>query len=88
MILTPRYKERADDRTKGVGYEASLISNDIIKDQNTSKFIPIIRRGLKEQSYPRSLGNRKGIDMTDNSKYNQNLKELIKDIKRTLDKQN
>lgn len=81
IICTPTYKERADDRTKGVGYEASLISNDIITEQNKLKFIPVIRRGSKAQSYPRFLSNRKGVDMTDDSKYNQNLEELIKGIK-------
>ena len=84
IVTTPRYKERADERTKGVGYEASLISNDIITDQNKPKFIPVIRIGTKEESYPRFLGNRKGIDMTDDSKYSQNLDTLIRDIKLSL----
>lgn len=80
VIATPMYKERADERIRGVGYETSLISEDIVTDQNRIKFIPIIRKGSKETSFPRCLGNRKGLDMTDNEKYNERLEQLIANL--------
>lgn len=77
IITTPTYKERADGRIKGVGYETSLITNDLVSDQNKIKFIPIIRKGSKEESYPTYLGNRKGLDMKDDTQFEDTLKELI-----------
>lgn len=76
IITTPEYKRRADNRIKGVGYETSLITSDLVSEQNKIKFIPIIRKGSKENSYPIYLGNRKGLDMTDDSKYADSLKKL------------
>lgn len=82
IIATPEYKRRADGRIKGVGYETTLITNDLISDQNRIKFIPIIRKGCKEESYPYYLGNRKGLDMRDDSKYKEALKELVDNLEK------
>ena len=76
IITTPEYKRRADNRIRGVGYETSLITDDLVTDQNRIKFIPIIRKGTKESSYPRYLGTRKGADMTDDLKYTERLEEI------------
>ena len=80
IIATPEYKRRADNRERGVGYETSLITDDLIKDQNRIKFIPIIRRGSKESSYPIYLGNRKGLSMKVDDDYTQDLEDLIFNI--------
>lgn len=80
IIVTPTYKQKADNRENGVGYESVLISDDIYTDQATIKFVPIIRRGSKKESYPRYLGNRKGVVMTDDNLYEDMLAELIEDI--------
>lgn len=81
IFATPSYKDRADGCMKGVGYETSLITNDLVSDQNCIKFIPIIRKGSKDESFPTYLGNRKGLDMTDDSKYEDSLKVLIDNLK-------
>lgn len=81
LILTPKYKKKADNRENGVGYESVLISDELFNDQNTIKFIPIIRQGTKKECYPRYLGNRKGVLMTDDNAFENVLEELISDIK-------
>lgn len=81
MILTPAYKHKADARKKGVGYESNLIGNELYRNHNTIKFIPVIRKGNKETSYPKYLGNRKGLMMDDDSKYDTNLAKLVEDLK-------
>ena len=80
IIATPEYKNRADNRLRGVGYETSLITDDLVNDQNRIKFIPIIRKGTKETSFPRYLGSRKGLYMTDNNGYQEQMKELVKNL--------
>lgn len=76
IIATPEYKRRADGRIRGVGVETSLITSDLVTDQNRIKFIPIIRKGTPATSYPRFLGTRKGADMTDDTKYDEVFEEL------------
>ena len=80
LILTPLYKEKADKRLKGVGYESVLISSELYANQLTTKIIPVIRKGTIEECYPLYLGSRKGLDMTDDKFYEQRISELIKDI--------
>lgn len=41
IIMTQGYKEKADKRFAGAGYEAKLIANLIKENQHTRKFIPI-----------------------------------------------
>lgn len=80
IVVTPTYKHKADNRENGVGYESVLISDEIYTNQATIKFVPIIRKGSKKESYPRYLGNRKGVVMTDDNLYDDMLAELIEDI--------
>ena len=81
LILTPTYKHKADNRENGVGYESVIISSELFKNQQTNKFIPIIRKGSIQDSYPIYLGNRKGLFMTDDATYDDKFKELIEDIR-------
>jgi hypothetical protein len=49
IILTPNYNFKAKYRDKGVGFEYSLISQELFDIQkNNNKFIPILRSGEKE----------------------------------------
>ena len=80
MILTPKYKEKADARQNGVGYESVLISSQLYRNQGTTKFIPVIRRSEVNECYPLYLGNRKGIDMRDDYGFEEQVKALVKDI--------
>ena len=80
IIATPEYKDRADNRKRGVGYETSLITDDLVNDQNRVKFIPIIRKGTKETAYPRYLGSRKGLYMTDDAIYKEQFEELVRNL--------
>ena len=45
IICTPRYKERADPRRGGVGYEEQVITAEVFYAQNQRKFIPALRVG-------------------------------------------
>lgn len=81
LILTPAYKQKADNRENGVGYESVLISDELYTNQDSVKLVPIIRRGTKEGSFPRYLGNRKGLIMTTDKEFDDNLKLLVEDLK-------
>lgn len=81
LILTPKYKEKADARQNGVGYESVIISSELYKDQGTTKFIPIIRKGDVAESFPIFLGQRKGLDMTDDTLFDKSFAVLVDDIR-------
>lgn len=76
LILTPAYKEKADKRLTGAGYETALITSELYRDENKIKFIPIVREGNFTTSYPSYLGSRNGLDMTDNVDYADALRKL------------
>lgn len=80
LILTPQYKNKADSRQNGVGYESVLISSELYKNQGSTKFIPILRKGTVKDSFPLYLGNRKGVIMTDDSVFEIKFRELVSDI--------
>lgn len=81
LILTPTYKRKADNRENGVGYESVLISDELYINQASVKFVPIMRRGTKEESFPKYLGNRKGLCMVCDDDFEEKLLLLVHDLK-------
>ena len=43
IICTPKYRERSDARTGGVGYEGDIITAELLTTRNHRKFIPVLR---------------------------------------------
>lgn len=82
VILTPKYKAKADNRINGVGYETGIITSELVDDQVSIKFIPIIRKGTKNESYPTYMANRWGANMVDDTSYDEILERIIGDIKK------
>ena len=80
IILTPNYKNKADNRIGGAGYEYSLITSEVFKKQGSSKFIPILRRGNIEESSPRTLESKIAIFMRDEDNFEEQLEALCREI--------
>jgi hypothetical protein len=66
VICTPDYAAKADDRTGGVGYEATIITAPLARQTDERKFIPILRSGDWSSAVPVWLASRRGLDFTDN----------------------
>ena len=81
LILTPEYKRKADNREFGAGYETKLITTEIYNNDDTIKFIPIVRKGSFKTSYPTYLGMRNGLDMTKDELYEHNLEILKRNLR-------
>ena len=62
IICTPAYKERADARIGGVGYEGDIMTAELTRDRNHRKFIPVLRLGRWESALPTWLQGKMGID--------------------------
>lgn len=80
-ILTPKYKEKAESGKGGAAYEGTIISHEIYNDQDTIKFIPILRKGNFGISTPDFIDGRKGFECTTSEKYQKELTNIVKAIK-------
>lgn len=80
-VLTPKYKEKAESGRGGAAYEGGIISHEIYNDQDTVKFIPILRKGNFGISTPDFIDGRKGFDCTTSEKYQKELTNIVKAIK-------
>jgi len=77
VIFTENYKLKADGRQGGVGYEYSILNNDIYKNiTNNSKYIPILKSGTFNTSIPSFMQQFIAIDMSDDSQYEEKIKEV------------
>ena len=75
VIGTPQYKQKAETG-KGVAFEESIISAEMMNDIDTTKYYPVLRAGTFETSFPPILQGRKGDDLTDDSQYDTAIKEI------------
>ena len=78
-VMTPNYKKKTVELQGGVGVEYAVMSAEIQKNIKTGKFIPLFRNGSIED-IPTFLAGRDYIDMRDDSKYDEAIEELVRDI--------
>jgi hypothetical protein len=82
IIFTPGYKEKADNRTGGAGYEYSIMNADLYHNQTTNeKIIPILRAGTQQESIPAFMRQFIYLDMSDNRAFSDRYNELKKYIR-------
>lgn len=77
VICTPNYKEKADKRTGGVGYEGHIISGEIYAKHNDRKFIPILRRGTRSNAIPTFMSGKYDVDLSNTAIYDEEYKKLL-----------
>jgi len=75
VILTDKYAEKANEFEGGVGYETSLLINNMV--ENTEKMIPIMRfKGDRNRAIPFYLKGMTYIDFSDDNDFNERFEEL------------
>lgn len=81
LILTENYKQKADDRVRGVGYEISIVSAEVYaQDVNERKFIPILRQGDSHSAKPIFMRSIATVDMRQDADSENNFNILLKTI--------
>ena len=80
IICTPKYKEKLDNRSGGVGYEGNIISGELLVKNNERKYIPVISKGNVNTAIPNCIKGKLAIDLSSDLLYEQNIKELISTI--------
>jgi len=80
VVLTEKYKAKADGREKGVGYEGMVISAEIYDNGLSQKFIPLHRRGSHADAVPFFLKGRAGADFRNDEAFETQFEILLKAI--------
>ena len=77
----PRQLIVAQELINKVKSKCCGIKDEIYNDQDTVKFIPILRKGNFGISTPDFIDGRKGFDCTTSEKYQKELTNIVKTIK-------
>ena len=77
VICTDSYVGKANDGEDSIGYEPMIITQKLVEDLGTNKFIPIIRQTEWEDKTPEFLKNRVYIDFTDDTQFDAKFEELL-----------
>jgi TIR domain len=80
MICTEAYVRKADDGKGGVGYEAMIVTGELVKGLGTAKFIPIVRQPGEPKTRPRCVGTRLYVDLSDGANFEENFDLLLREI--------
>jgi hypothetical protein len=80
LILTPKYKLKADNRSGGVGYEYNIINGKLYSLHQNEKYIPVLRNGNHDTSVPLFLQSYRYADLTKGTHYQKNLDDLLGQI--------
>jgi len=78
IVLTPKYKEKADKREGGVGYEYSLINVDLFNRlASNDKILPVLRKGGFDESIPKILRQYFVCDMRNDIAFEKSYSDLF-----------
>lgn len=82
MICTGPYVRKANDGKGGVGYEAMVVTGELVRDLGTRKFIPIIRQGGSDPVVPDCVGTRLWVNFSSDDEFESALAELVETLHR------
>ena len=80
VICTPEYKEKADVREGGVGYETNIITGDYYENHNDRKYITVFPYGDRKKTTPLWAVGKKGIVLENGSFDSQTLDNVVEEI--------
>jgi TIR domain len=80
MICTEAYVAKANDGTGGVGYEAMIVTGELIRDLGTAKFIPIVRQKGAKPVLPTSVSTRFWINLSEGADTTGEMDKLLREL--------
>jgi len=80
MVCTEPYVRKANDGKGGVGYEAMIVTGELVRDLGTRKFVPIIRQNGDGAIVPDCVGTRLWVDFSKDGEFEAALENLIKSL--------
>jgi hypothetical protein len=80
MICTENYVAKANDGAGGVGYEAMIVTGELVRDLGTAKFIPVIRQGGEKPDVPTSVSTRLYINLSEGADVEAEFEKLLREL--------
>ncbi len=80
MVCTDQYVRKADDGQGGAGYEAMVVTGELVRNLGTRKFIPIIRQTGEKPITPICVSTRLFVDFSNDEEFTVKLEELARNI--------
>ncbi|NBR86217.1 MAG: TIR domain-containing protein [Proteobacteria bacterium] len=80
MICTETYVRKADDGKGGVGYEAMIVTGELVKNLGTAKFIPVVRQENGEANLPKCVSTRFWVNLSDGQNEEEQFDHLARDL--------
>ena len=80
LICTEPYVRKANDGLGGAGYEAMIVTGELVRDLGTRKFIPIIRQGAANPLVPDCVSTRLHVNFSDDAEFEEKVEELLETI--------
>lgn len=75
-VCSDQYVTKANSRSRGVGYESSILTAQMFSNANIDHIIPIVRTNGGVNKTPIYMGGKQYIDFSDDSRYFEKYKEL------------
>jgi len=80
VIGTPNYLKKYSNGSGGAAYEETIITQELMANVDSGKFIPILKDGDYASSFPAILKGISGYNFKDDSQYESNVEEIISDL--------
>ncbi len=80
MICSEPYVKKANEGKGGVGYEAIIVTGELIRDLGTSKFIPVIRQKASQPNRPQSVSTRFYINLSEGQNIDEQFEILLREL--------
>lgn len=80
VVCTDNYNSKSNNSIGGVGFENTILTTELMYNQQTTKFIPIIRSVSSQQKTPRCLASRLYIDFSNDEYINDSFNQLTHEI--------
>jgi len=80
MICTEPYVRKADEGEGGVGYEAMIVTGELVRDLGSSKFIPVVRQTGGNVLLPKSISTRFYVNLSEGEDFDSQFEELLREL--------
>lgn len=80
MICTETYVQKANDGKGGAGYEAMIVTGELVNDLGTKKFVPVVRQKTGSFERPTSVSTRKAVNFSEDADFNTEFEGLVREL--------
>jgi hypothetical protein len=80
LVCSSSYVSKSEKGVGGVGFERLIVTGEVVRSIDTTKFIPVLRGSDPDKRIPSFLGPRLYVDFNNDREYDAKLIELAREI--------